>query len=79
MTADGLAGSPLVEDIVGEVVVDTSAVLFSHRANQDAVAVEELQVNSVGVGVARVVEEKRVECGLASLVLLVDRGVDVVD
>jgi hypothetical protein len=77
--ADGLAGAPFVEDIVGEVVVDARAVLLCDRTDKDAVAVEELQVDGVGVGVVWVVEEQGVEGRGAGLVLFVDGGVDVVD
>lgn len=78
-SADGFAGAPFVEDVIGEVVVEARAVLLCNRADKDAVAVEELQVNGVGVGVVRVVEEQRVEGRSAGLVLFVDGGVDVVD
>lgn len=78
-SADGLAGAPFVEDVIGEVVVDTRAVFLCHGADKDAVAVEELQVDGVGVWVVRVVEEQRVEGRSAGLVLFVDGGVDVVD
>ena len=78
-STDGFAGAPFVEDVIGEVVVEARAVLLCNRADKDAVAVEELQVNGVGVGVVRVVEEQRVEGWSAGLVLFVDGGVDVVD
>ena len=77
--ADGVASAPFVEDVIGEVVVDARAVLLCDWADKDAVAVEELQVDGVGVGVIWVVEEQRVEGRGASLVLFVDGGVDVVD
>jgi hypothetical protein len=78
-SADGLAGAPFVEDVVGEIVVDACAVLLCDGADKDAVAIEELQVDGVGVGVVRVVEEQRVEGRSAGLVLFVDGSVDVVD
>jgi hypothetical protein len=79
VSADGAAGAPFVEDVVGEVVVDARAILLCDWADKDAVAVEELQVDGVSVGVVWVVEEQRVEGRGASLVLFVDGGVDVVD
>lgn len=79
LAADGLAGAPFVEDVVGEVVLQAGAVLFGDGADEDAVAVEELQVDGEGVLVVGVVEEERVQSGSAGLVLLVGGGVDVVN
>lgn len=76
---DRLAGAPFVEDVVGQVVAEACAVLLRDRADEDAVAVEELQVDGVGAGVVGVVEEERVQRWRASLVLLVERRVDVVN
>lgn len=78
-SADGLTGAPFVEDVIGEIIVEACAVLLCDGADQDAVAIEELQVDGVGVGIVRVVEEQRVEGRSAGLVLFVDGGVDVVD
>jgi hypothetical protein len=41
-SADGFAGALFVENIVGQIVVQTCAVLFSDGADEDTVAVEEL-------------------------------------
>lgn len=79
MSANRLAGSPFVEDVVGQVVAQARAVLLGHRADEDAVAVEELQVDGVGTRVVGIVEEEGVQRGRAGLVLLVERRVDVVN
>lgn len=60
LAADGLAGAPFVEDVVGEVEGDACAVFFCDGGNEDAVSVEELEVDGVGVGVVGVVEEQGV-------------------
>ena len=79
LSADGLAGAPFVEDVVGEVEGDARAVLLCDGGDEDSVTVEELEVDGVGVGIIGVVEEQGVESGCAGLVLLVDSCVDVVN
>jgi hypothetical protein len=79
MSANRLAGTPLVEDVVGEVEFDAGAVLFCDRADENAIAVEELQVDGVCVGVVGIVEEERVESRDTGLVLFVDGSIDVVN
>lgn len=79
MSADGLAGAPLVENVVGEVVAQACAVLLCDRADQDTITVEELKIDGVSVRVVGVVEEQRVKGWGAGLVLLVDGCVDIVD
>ena len=74
-----LSSGPVVEDVVRQVVLKLGAVLLGDRADEDTITVEELQVDGVGVLVLGIVEENGVESGSASLVLLVDGGVDVVD
>lgn len=78
LAANGLACSPLVENVVGEVVFYARTVFFCYWADEDAVAEEELQVDGVRVGVLGVVEEQRIQSRRAGLVLLVDGCVQVV-
>lgn len=78
-STDGLASGPLVEDIIGQVVLELGAVLLGNGADQNTVSVEELEIDGVGVLIVGVVEEQRVESRGTSLVLLVDGGVDVVN
>lgn len=78
-SANRLSSTPFVKDVIGEVEVDAGAVLLSDGAHEDTVAVEELQIDGVRVGVVGIVEEQRVQAWSASLVLPVDGGVDVVD
>lgn len=79
MSTDGLSGAPFVENIVGEIVAQARAVLLCDRADEDAITVEELKIDRVGVCVVRVVEEQRIEGRSTSLVLLIDGSVDIVD
>lgn len=78
-SADGLASGPLVEDIIGQVVLELGAVLLGNGAYKDTISVEELEIDGVGVLIVGVVEEQRVESRGTSLVLLVDGGVDVIN
>jgi hypothetical protein len=78
-STDGLASGPLVEDIIGQVVLELGAVLPGDGADKNAISVEELEIDGVGVLIVGVVEEQGVESRGTSLVLLVDGSVDVVN
>lgn len=79
VSADGLASSPFIEDVVREVVGNTGAVFLRDRRDKDAGAIEELEIDAVSVLVGGVVEEERVKGWCASLGLLVDGCVNVVN
>jgi hypothetical protein len=78
-STDGLASGPLVENIIGQVVLELGAVLPGDGADKNAISVEELEIDGVGVLIVGVVEEQGVESRGTSLVLLVDGSVDVVN
>jgi hypothetical protein len=78
-STDRLASGPLVEDVIGQVVLELGAVLPGDGADKNTISVEELEVDRVGVLIVGVVEEQGVESRGTSLVLLVDGGVDVVN
>lgn len=79
MSANWFTCSPLVEDVVGEVEVDSVAVLVCDGTNEDAISVEELQVDWVRVYIVGVIEEERIQSRGAGLALFVNGSVDVVD
>lgn len=79
MAADGREGPEVVEDVVGHVDVYAGSVLFRHRGDEDARAVEVLQVQAKSVCVVGVDVEHGVDEGRAVLCLLVEGGVDVVE
>lgn len=79
VATDGREGPEVVEDVVGHVHVDACSVLFRHGADEDAGAVEVLQVKAEGVGVIGVDVEHGVHEGSPVHGLLVEGGVDVVE
>lgn len=78
-STDGLASTPFVKYVVGEIEFKTGAVLLCYGTDENTIAIEELEIDGVGVRIVGVVEEEGVERWGASLVLLVDSGVDVVN
>lgn len=73
------AGVPVVEDVLGKIGVDRRGVFGGHGADEEGIAVEELQVCREGVFVLGVEVEEGLEEGLAGLRLAVEGCVDVVE
>lgn len=63
VSLDALASPVVVEDVLGEVDRDGGGVFFKDGRDEDAVAVEELVLDTEGFGVGGVMEEEGVQAG----------------
>lgn len=65
--------------IIRKVRLNTSRILLQHRRDHNAVAKEELMLDAERIRVVRVYEEQRIDRRVASLILSVHCGVQVVE
>jgi hypothetical protein len=76
---EGRKGPEVVADVVGHIHIDAGSVLFRDRGDEDAGAVEVLQVRAEAVGIVLVDVERGVHEGSPVDGVLVEGGVDVVE
>jgi len=78
VAADTLVRVPVVEDVIGQIDIDTARILLRNRGDEKTRAVEVLELETEGLDVVRVEEEHRVEDGRAVESLAVESGVNVI-